>query len=40
MALLGNPMLLILDEPLNGLDADGMRIMREVLVDWFGRILH
>ena len=33
MALLGDLALLILDEPINGLDADGMRIMREVLVD-------
>lgn len=33
MALMGNPALLVLDEPINGLDADGMRIMREVLVD-------
>lgn len=33
MALLGDPALLVLDEPLNVLDADGMRIMREVLTD-------
>lgn len=33
MALMGNPALLVLDEPINGLDADGMRIMREVLTD-------
>lgn len=33
MALLGEPQLLILDEPINGLDVDGMKIMREILVD-------
>ena len=31
-ALMGHPRLLILDEPINGLDADGMRIVREMLV--------
>lgn len=33
MALMGDPALLILDEPINGLDTDGMRVMREILVD-------
>ena len=33
MALLGHPAVLVLDEPINGLDADGMRIMRDVLTD-------
>jgi hypothetical protein len=33
MALPGDPALLILHEPINGLDTDGMRIMREILLD-------
>lgn len=33
LALMGKPEILVLDEPINGLDADGMRIMREVLTD-------
>ncbi|MBQ8430839.1 MAG: ATP-binding cassette domain-containing protein [Clostridia bacterium] len=33
MALMGKPKLLVLDEPINGLDADGTRIMREILTD-------
>jgi len=32
-SLLGRPRLLILDEPINGLDADGMRIVRETLLE-------
>ena len=32
-SLLGRPRLLILDEPINGLDADGMRIVRETLIE-------
>lgn len=33
IALLGNPALLILDEPINGLDADDCALMREILLD-------
>lgn len=33
MALLGKPALLILDEPINGLDTDGMKMMREILLE-------
>jgi len=32
-SLLGRPRMLVLDEPINGLDADGMRIVRETLVE-------
>ena len=32
-SLLGRPRLLVLDEPINGLDADGMRIVRETLIE-------
>jgi len=31
-SLLGRPRMLVLDEPINGLDADGMRIVRETLI--------
>ena len=33
MALLGDPVMLVLGAPVTGRDADGMRLMREVLVD-------
>lgn len=32
-SLLGRPKMMILDEPINGLDADGMRIVRETLLE-------
>ncbi|MDO4470980.1 MAG: ATP-binding cassette domain-containing protein, partial [Bacillota bacterium] len=33
MALVGNPDFLILDEPLNGLDPDGIRDMRSLIIE-------
>jgi len=32
-SLLGRPRMLVLDEPINGLDADGMRIVRDTLIE-------
>jgi ABC-2 type transport system ATP-binding protein len=32
-SLLGNPRLIIIDEPINGLDSDGVRIVRETMIE-------
>ena len=32
-SLLGNPQLIIIDEPINGLDSDGVRIVRETMLE-------
>ena len=33
-ALLGDPRTLILDEPVNGLDAEGVQWVRQLVRDW------
>lgn len=34
MAIAGNPDFLVLDEPLNGLDPSGIRLVRQLLLEW------